>query len=160
MRAAATTTTAPPVRRAGVPRLFSLALLLGLAALATWMIASQLGGGSPTASASSAAFEEQSGVRIMRVVLTAGGGVIDVRFQVIDPSKAAELHEPNGRLRILDEGSGRRLATPFHFHAGGAEYKAGIVYYELLNNSGGTVDRGDRVSVVIGAARLEHVAVE
>jgi hypothetical protein len=156
---AATTTIAPA--RTGVPRSFSALVLVGLAGLAAWMIFSQLGGGAPTASASSeATFEAESGVRIVRVALTAGGGVLDVRFQVVDPSKAGELHDADGRLTLLDEDSGRRMATPFHFHAGGAEYKAGIVYYEMLNNSGGFVDTGDRVSVLMGGARLEHVPVQ
>jgi hypothetical protein len=149
-----------PARKGVLPRLGVAAGLALVAAFAAWMVASQLspgpGGGS---TAGTAAFEQKTGIRVLRVVLTGGGGLVDVRYQVVDPAAAGALHDKTTELKLVDEDSGKTLSTRFHFHSHTTAFKAGIGYYELLVNTAGLLEVGERVSVVVGSAVLEGVRV-
>jgi hypothetical protein len=149
--------------RAGRRVLPRLGVALGLAlvaGLAAWMIASQLlGGPQESSDRATAAFEQTTGIRLLRVDLTGGGGLVDVRYQVLDPPAAAVLHDKATPLKLVDEDSGKALATRFHFHTHTSQFKAGVGYYELLVNTAGMLESGDTVSVVVGTAVLEGVPV-
>lgn len=102
-------------------------------------------------------FLEETGIRIVRVSVTGGGGLLDLRYQVIDPDKAAVVHASTPEL--VDDGSGRVIDTLFMGHEHGGDPKAGYTYPLLFVNEHGALASGDAVSVVIGAARLPHVPV-
>jgi hypothetical protein len=105
------------------------------------------------------AFEDKTGVRIVLVAVSAGGGMIDLRYQVIDPEKALIVHDAENPPAIIDEDSGQVFKTPWMNHLHDGSYQAGIVYYTLLMNSGGQIKPGDRVTVVVGGFSLEHLIV-
>lgn len=109
---------------------------------------------------SQAAFEEKTGVRIVRVALAAGDGMIDLRYQVIDPDKAVIIHESESTPAILDEASGTILNAPWMNHGHSGEYKAGVTYYTLLMNSGGVLSKGSEVTVILGGVSQEHIVVQ
>jgi len=109
---------------------------------------------------SQAAFEEATGVHIVRVVLTAGGGMIDLRYQVIDPDKALIIHEGENPPAIMDEATGKIFDTPWMNHSHSGEYQAGVTYYAVLMNSGGVLTKGSKVTVILGGVRLEHTVVQ
>src|SRR3990172_2056720 len=98
---------------------------------------------------SQSAFETATGVRIVRVALTAGGGMIDLRYQVIDPQKALIIHDEGNFPAIVDEASGAIINTPWMNHSHSGEYQAGVTYYTLMMNSGGVLSRGSKVTVVL-----------
>jgi hypothetical protein len=162
-----------PTRRVGQPRLWvfvGLALAGGLAAWLVWLGVSLASGGANNASAglTPAAFEQETGVRITRVALIAGGGALDVRFEVIDSRQNREHGEHNS-LYLVDEDGGTKLSTPFsHYgqegggglHRGKTEYRSGRTYYQLITNSGGVIERGDRVTVYFANTPLAHVPVQ
>ena len=112
------------------------------------------------ASISQAAFEEKTGVRITRVVLTAGGGMIDLRYLVIDPEKALMIHDSENPPAIMDEATGKIFDTPWMNHSHSGEYQAGVTYYTILMNSGGVLAKGSQVTVILGGVRLEHIVVQ
>ena len=109
---------------------------------------------------SQAIFEDKTGVRITHVALTAGGGMIDLRYLVIDPEKALIIHDSENPPTIIDEASGKILDTPWMNHSHGGEYRAGATYYTLLMNSGGVLSPGSKVTVILGGVRLEHIVVQ
>lgn len=109
---------------------------------------------------SQSAFEEATGVHIVRVVLAAGGGMIDLRYQVIDPDKALVIHDSENPPAIMDEATGKIFATPWMNHSHSGEYQAGVTYYTILMNSGGVLAKGSKVTVILGGARLEHIVVQ
>jgi hypothetical protein len=149
----------PRLAGPGLSRFGILAGLALLAALAAWMIVSQAGGGSKLHGPSgAAAFEEQTGIRVFRVALTGGGGIVDIRYRVLDPDKAPILHEPGSRLTLRDD-SGEILSTPAHLHSASGSFQAGVAYYELLVNTAGLLERGDRISVVVGRSSLDNIPV-
>jgi hypothetical protein len=103
---------------------------------------------------------ERSGVRVVRVVASGGGGLLDLRFQVVDPDRAVAVHDRDAPPALVDERTGGAIAGLLMGHAHHGRLKAGVTYYLVFENPGSLVRRGDRVSVVLGDARLEHVLVQ
>ncbi|MCA9874190.1 MAG: hypothetical protein H6659_09795 [Ardenticatenaceae bacterium] len=103
------------------------------------------------------AIEEQYGLRVTMIGVTAGGGALDFRFQVVDPSKASNyLHGPTEDLpTLIVEDSGARIEAPVHQHT--MTYQYGIVYYMLYGNPHGVVQPGTKVTAVFGDLRLKHI---
>lgn len=100
------------------------------------------------------------GVDQLRVRRTAHGHMLDLRYQVVDPTRAGSLLAKRASAYLVHERSGRRLAVPDTPKAGTLRAKgvpeAGRSYFALFSNPGGLVRRGDQVSVVLGdlTARL------
>jgi hypothetical protein len=133
------------------------------AALALWLT-SRGGGQARITSLTPTAWEELTGVRIVRIAAVGGGGIVDLRFQVLDPDKALAVHDQKSPLTLVDEASGNVLRSAFHGrHSGGTAQvglNAGATYYLLFANSAGALQRGDLASVTVGSNRLEHVPVQ
>ena len=147
-------------------RLLLALALLGSLTLATGVAVWLLASGSPSSSdqrlsqaAAEAAFLEETGVKVARVAVTGGGGIVDLRYRVIDPDKAALVHSPGKPPTVMDERSGRVLDELFMGHAHKGKFKAGVAYYLLFVNRQGAVRPGGRVAVALGGVRLEHVLV-
>lgn len=144
------------------PRSFALpGGLLLLLGLALWMILAQSAGQATPIEEEAArmAFEEETGIRIVRVALTAGGGLADVHYQVLDPDKALVVHDRTRPPTLVHAKSGAQLNIPFHGH-GFHRLNTGVVYRLHIWNTNGVLGRGDRVTVLIGDARLEQVLIQ
>jgi hypothetical protein len=111
------------------------------------------------AAVSAAGLVERSGVRVVRVAATGGGGLLDLRYQVVDPGAAAGVHDPATPPALVDERTGLVIHRLLMGHEHRGVMKAGVTYYLVFTNPGNIVRRGDRVSVVLGGARLGHVLV-
>ncbi len=139
-----------------------------LAGLVLWLLSSPGGVGldsgsaeqDPMAGMSQTAFTEATGVRILRVNSTAGGGMIDMRYQVVDPDKAVIVHDTKNQPSLLNEATEQAIDRPFHDHSSRSQLRAGATYNEILVNESGVIKPGDRVTIFIGQARLEHVVVQ
>ncbi len=105
-------------------------------------------------------FTAETGLRLIRVSSTAGGGMIDMRYRVVDPDKAVIVHDTKTPPALMNEATGRIVDRPFHDHSSKSQLKAGVIYNEILVNEGGVIRPGDLVTVRVGAARLEHVPVQ
>lgn len=100
------------------------------------------------------------GIRMTHVAVTGNGGLVDVRFQVIDPDKALGIHDPEGLPILVDEASGYALMQPgVHADHEVREYRAGGTYYLLYQNNYGLLKPGNRVTILMGELKLEHVIV-
>lgn len=106
-----------------------------------------------------AAIEDRYGIRITMLAVTAGGGVVDFRFRVIDPEKANNyMHGPYNALPVLIvEKDGTRIEPRPHTHH--VDYQFGRTYYTLYRNPGGAVESGTSVTVVLGDLLLNNVVV-
>ena len=111
------------------------------------------------AAVSPAQLAERSGIRVIRVAATGGGGLLDLRYEVVNPDAAAVLHDPKTPPALVDERSGLVIGQLLMGHMHKGRPKAGLTNYLIFMNPGDAVRRGDRVSVVLGPARLEHVRV-
>jgi hypothetical protein len=122
---------------------------------------------SPGGEASRAApsDEERWGVRVVRLSLTAADHMIDFRYRVLDPQKAAPLLNRRIKPYLIDQESGTKLGVPRHSKLGPArqisdEPETNRVYTMLFGNAGKIVKPGSRVTIVIGEIRLENLRVE
>lgn len=153
---------APP---AGILRVAALAGLAVAAGVGVWLLATALSSGAkpsndgPSAAAISA-FEQRTGVQLVRVAVTGGGGIVDLRYRVIDADRSVVVHDRVRRPAILDEETGEVIGEPFmgmwHHH----EFvKPGVVYYQLFVNRRGMIRPGEHVAVRLGGVTLRDVPV-
>jgi hypothetical protein len=106
-----------------------------------------------------AAIEDQYGIRITMLAMTAGGGVLDFRFQVVDPEKATNYMQGDYEdlPYLIVEDSGTRINPRPHTHHVG--YDFGRTYYHFYRNPQGVVKTGSEVAIVLGDLRLNHIIV-
>jgi hypothetical protein len=102
---------------------------------------------------------QQSGVKITQVAVTGEGGLLDLRYKVVDPDRANSLHDPRTPPAVVDERTGLVVHQLFMDHSHTGPYKAGVTYYLVFENPGGWVRRGSRVAVLLGNAQVDHVLV-
>jgi len=111
-------------------------------------------------SVSESGLAQRSGVRLVRVAVTGGGGLLDLRYQVVDPNKAVTVHEAQTPPAIIDERTGLVLNRLLMGHAHEGVLKPAVSYYLIFENTGNWVHRGSRVTVLLGDAQVEHVVVK
>lgn len=148
-----------------------LGLTAGLALVAATVAGivvalSEGGSPSPAASArlgrvvSQTDFEERTGIRVVRLAITGGGGLIDFRYQVIDPDKALVIHSPARKPALVDEETGQVFDNIWGHYHGPKQFTAGRTYFFLFVNPRGAIEPNGRASVRIGDSLLEHVPVQ
>jgi len=104
---------------------------------------------------SAAEMEKDYGIKVNLVGVTAAGGLVDLRFTVVDQEKALHiLHDATVMPALMVEPSGTVIRAPT-----GMRHKVTVLsggnYFILYSNPGGAVQAGTHVSVVIGDVRLE-----
>lgn len=102
-------------------------------------------------------FEARSGVRISQLAVTGAGGLLDLRFQVLDSDRANSVHQIPPML--VDERTGVVVNELFMGHQHHGRMRAGQSYYLIFNNPGNLVVPGSRVTVQLGPAQVAHVPV-
>jgi hypothetical protein len=113
-----------------------------------------------------AALQAAWGIRVTNAALTGGGGIVDIRFQVVDPDKALGLHDPENPPVVIDQASGKVLDKGAGPHGGAAlhqsadTFKAGRTYFFLFQNNGSLLQPGSRATLKIGDVLLENVIVQ
>ena len=157
----------PPGRARIAGFLAGVLIAAGIGALALWLPQRSNGQTSAEPSAhwrrpavSASGLAERSGVRLIRVAVTGGGGLLDLRYQVVDPSKAAAVHEAQTPPAIIDERTGLVLNRLLMGHAHHGQLKPAVSYYLIFENTGNWVRRGSEVTVLLGDAQVEHVVVK
>ncbi len=131
-------------------------LMVGILVLRGWTPGAASSPTFPT----SPQIENAFGVRFTSVDVTAGGGMIQLRYQVLDTAKTAVVHDPSTAPYVVDR-HGKKYADPGmvgHTHIGPLKV-AGSSDYVLLANSGGGVHHGDVVTIKFGAYQLQRVPV-
>jgi hypothetical protein len=108
---------------------------------------------------SAPAFTARTGVEVVQVAVTGGGGLVDVRYRVVDPDKANAVHERQNPPGLIDEATGVPVWQLVMGHAHKGQVKAGVTYYLVFYNPSDVVQRGAEVTVQLGGARLQHVRV-
>ncbi|MBB4703331.1 hypothetical protein BJ982_004875 [Sphaerisporangium siamense] len=102
---------------------------------------------------------DRAGIRLVRVSVSGGGGLVDLRFQVLDPAKAQALHDPATPPVLVDETSGVVVKDLYMGHSHTGPYKAAVTYYLVFVNPGNWIHRGAEVTVLLGDTQIPHVPV-
>ena len=96
---------------------------------------------------------EQWGIEVVALRLTGSNYMLDFRYKVLDPDKAAELFERANKPVLIHQASGSRLEVPRPAKTGPLRPTnpplAGRTYFMLFSNPG-VVHAGDEVTIEIG----------
>jgi hypothetical protein len=113
----------------------------------------------PGTPVSAAVLESKYGTRIDLVALTALGGLLQLRFTVLDKTKAETLFQVAENMpSLIVEPSGKVLHAP-----SGMRHHLNLLdggsYFVLYANAGNALSEGSQVSVQIDNVKLEHLVV-
>lgn len=105
--------------------------------------------------------EADYGIRIERVSLIGDGGLVELRYVLLDAGKAGILHDEENDFRddfphIL---AGATSIDEPTFHHHGGDLVTGRQLSILYGNLDGAVEEGGTVSIEIGSDRLDGVPV-
>jgi hypothetical protein len=115
---------------------------------------------------SSPTIENRWGIRFTAVNVLADGGVVEVRYIVLDPAKAGRIH--SGKLTDLPyiraDDTGKEVhsySLMFHVHFDHTPTNVdGRAYSIVFGNSDGAARMGGTVTLILAdGLRLEHVPV-
>ena len=103
---------------------------------------------------------ERYGIRVTLVGVTAGGGMVDFRFEVLDAEKARQINAQPENLPVLivPETDTYIPAPPEMLR--NMELQEGLVYYILYGNPGGLIRPGTVVSVMFIDVILEGLVAQ
>lgn len=159
--------TAVPAQgpRLARPRLLGLLVGAAVAVLVVVLLTGSHGSAAPGPRAlprpvDAAGLLDSVGSRVVRVSASGFNGLIDVRYQVADADKASVIHDAKYPPALVDERSGQVIGRLLMGHSHSGAFRAGVTYATVFENPGGLVRPGDRVSVVLGPVRLQHVVVQ
>jgi hypothetical protein len=106
------------------------------------------------------------GVELLGMRLTSAGYMLDFRFRVMDAAKALPLFDHRIKPHIVAERSNIKLPVPMSTKVGafrptnrGKNIKADKTYYMIFGNPDRHVKVGEKVTVVIGDFKVEHLMV-
>jgi hypothetical protein len=159
------TNDAPSDRRGGVTRK-SIVLVLAAAAVA---VAVGVGGTGLVQALPSRSrppvpqdsqVEGESGIRVTRVSLAGDGGLLDVRYIVLDPSLATRWTGDTDKPPILSSERNHDRFDQVAAMRDGHDLRPGQTYYLIYLNTGGGVARGDKIDLSIAGTTLRGVTVE
>lgn len=110
-------------------------------------------------------WETKWGIQVSSLRLTAGGNMIDFRYKVLDPKKAAPLGDRENKAYLIDQATGAKFLVPTTPKIGPLRQKAqnltaGQSAFVIFVNPGKYVKAGDKVTVVIGDFRVENLVIE
>jgi hypothetical protein len=160
-----------PVRQGIFSRFGNRVLLAGLILL---FVSGCLGSRQASLQDGAAAGQPQSmqseaeaalGIKITSLRLSAEGYIVDLRYMTVDAAKAETLFSRQIKPYLMHEATGKVLAVPTPAKIGPLRQTtnkpvAGKGYFMLFGNAGKFMQSGDKVTLIFGEHRIEHLTVE
>ncbi len=108
--------------------------------------------------------EKEWGVQVMGIRMSAAGLMLDFRYKVLDPKRAAPLLDRQIWPYLIDQASGtsvpiQTMPALGRLRQNTRKPEAGRVYFMMFNNPG-ILKAGSKVTVVVGGFRAEDLTVE
>jgi len=162
------------MRRASVDGTVKFLLLLALVPLLSAGCATTSGNRGAEAvpvrgiSEEKGSIEERWGIEPLGIRLSAAGYMLDFRLKVLDPGKAAPLLVRKTKSHLIVEKTGAVFQVASSPKIGALRatvrteemVKQDRIYGTLFANPGRYVKAGDRVTVVMGDMKAEHLVVK
>ena len=121
----------------------------------------------PDAAVSQTDLAANWGIEVIGIKQAMAGYMLDFRFRVVDLDKARPLFDPRNQAYLETERSHIKLPVPMAEKIGsfrptnrGQNIKAGKTYYILFANPDNHVKPDEKVAVVIGDFKVEHLTVK
>lgn len=154
------TTRLAVLRTRTAGRLLVLAVVLAALAMLVWRTSGPAEAGKGYNVPRSAGLEAKLGVRFVQAAVVADGGIVELRYTVLDAQKASafqrKVHNPPV-LRSED-----RTGAPLYRTAlmrQGHDLRPGQSYYILYLNNSHAVRPGESLKISAGGDTLAHVPV-
>jgi hypothetical protein len=144
-------------RRSVAIVLLGVAILLAGVVTAVYVLADP--GPSPSGFPQSSALEQQLGVRFSRVAVVGDGGLITLNYVILDSEKASRFQSDAAHLPVLNSEARNASTHRVSIMKQGHSLRAGQTYYFVYQNTHGALRHGERMTIVEGSLRLEHVPV-
>lgn len=105
------------------------------------------------------------GIQPVAIRLTAAGNMVDFRYRVIDPKKALPAFDRKVKTYLIAQATGDSLEVPADTSLGALrsssrEPSAGKEYFIFFMNTGRLLQRGSKVTVVIGDYKIDNLTIE
>jgi hypothetical protein len=108
--------------------------------------------------------EQQWGIEITSLRLTAQDHMIDFRYRVLDSGKATDIFKRQIKPHLIHQNTGKVLAVPETAKLGPLRNsnipQEGRIYWMFFGNANSLVKADDRVTIVIGEFRVEDLVVQ
>ena len=118
-------------------------------------------GGRLAGAVSQVSLADQLGIQVSALHLTAAGRAVDLRYTVVDAAKAASLANRSTRACLIDQATGRRLMLSGPPRRASAQGLAqGRQYGLLFAGAGHALERGSKLSLIIGDAREDNLILQ
>lgn len=121
---------------------------------------------SPVAPEQAKQLAEQWGVKLLSLRLSTAGYMMDFRFRVLDADKALPLFDYRNKPYVVVDRSKARLPVPMAAKIGafrptnrGKNIVADKNYYMMFANPDQHVKAGDKVTLIIGDFKVDHLTV-
>ncbi|MCU7919562.1 MAG: hypothetical protein KZQ95_14580 [Candidatus Thiodiazotropha sp. (ex Epidulcina cf. delphinae)] len=112
------------------------------------------------------AIADDWGIELISLRLAAAGYMIDFRFRVLDEKKAGIFFDHRIKPHLVVERSNAKLPVPMAAKVGafratnrGKNIKPNRTYYMVFGNPDAHVKSGEKVTMVIGDFKAEHLIV-
>ena len=116
--------------------------------------------GPTKATKSAARFSKLTGLEVLWVAVSGAGGIVDLRYRVVDEKTAASHASHQVVPAIIDSQTGKTLTKQWMGHAHPPDnFNQDRNYWMLFLNPKELVKPGDKVAVRLGHARLTGVRV-
>lgn len=159
--------TPRPARRLLTYALQAMILLPVIAGVLVYRLWNTPSAATPTTTAptviSAKTLEERFGVRLRLLGVTAAGGMIDLRYKVIDKDKAAFLVGAGSAPPELIADDGRVTLTvdeTTHGMKHNTRLENGGIYFHFFPNRQNIIKPGSLVTVAFGSVRLEPMPAQ
>jgi hypothetical protein len=107
------------------------------------------------------ALEQQYGLHVNLVAVTAAGGLVDVRFKLVDGEKVKTLlQEPGNFPTLRVAGSPVTLSAPEEGRPEEITYEDGANLFLMYPNAGNLVKPGTLVTIVFGDLQVEPIVAK
>ncbi len=103
------------------------------------------------------ALEENYGLRVQLVAVTAAGGLVDLRLQFTDGAKAQAFLEDQTNFPALRVGNNVILRASDNVLMQDVQFENGKSIFILFPNAGNVLKSGDPVSIVFGNIEVEAI---
>jgi hypothetical protein len=98
-------------------------------------------------------------VRFSQAAVVADGGLVELRYVVLDTQKASAFQNDIKHPPTLRNERNGKTAWRAALMKQGHELRPGQSYYLLYLNNQGAIKRGDKIAIDAGQRHLQHVPV-
>ena len=140
-------------------RTLIILLVLGFVAAVVWRFDGGANAGPAYKVPHDGQLEGALGVRFTQAALVADGGLVEIRYVVLDAQKASAFQNDVKHPPLLRNERNGKTAWRTALMKQGHQLRPGQSYYVLYLNNQNAIHRGDQIEISTPSHKLAHVPV-